>query len=87
MPGVQPFSFPAFSFSAAMSLLSALLALARAIPALESLFRAVVAERDKERERAAAARLAAKDDAVDAAIDAAIDKPLNAEAAETAEKS
>lgn len=51
------------------AIVSILLALARMIPALESLFRGVVAERDKDREREAASRLANKDAAVDAAID------------------
>lgn len=50
---------------------SALLALARALPALESLFRQVVKQIDEQREREAAQRHAEKDLAVDNAIAAA----------------
>jgi hypothetical protein len=46
-----------------------LLSLFRAIPALESIVRQVIAVRDREREREAANRKTAKDAAVDAAID------------------
>jgi hypothetical protein len=51
-----------------VSLLSALLALARAVPALESLFREVVKQIDAEREREALRRRAEKDARVDDAI-------------------
>ena len=50
------------------SLLTFLTALMRTLPALESLVRQAIAERDKDREREAAVRLQAKDAAVDAAI-------------------
>lgn len=53
------------------SILGFLLALARAVPALESLFRAVVRERDQERAREADNRLQRKNADVDAAIDRA----------------
>ena len=49
--------------------LSALLALMRALPAVESLVRQAITLRDQEREREATGRLAAKDAAVAAAID------------------
>ncbi len=54
------------SFAAVLSLL---LALARAVPALDRLFGAVARERAAEREREAQARKIVKDSAVDAAID------------------
>lgn len=57
------------------AILSALLALARAIPALESLFRLVIAERDKEREGEAARRLVEKDATVDRAFRAKEETP------------
>lgn len=63
------------------SALPFLIALARAVPACDSLFRAIVAERDRDRAREARRRLAAKD----AAVDAAIAGPSNAEAAKIAE--
>lgn len=46
-----------------------LLALLRALPALEQLVRTGLKERDAQREREALQRQAAKDKAVDAAID------------------
>jgi len=49
--------------------LSLLLSIARAVPAIEQLFRSVVAERDKDREREAAQRLDTKNPNVDRAID------------------
>ncbi len=52
------------------SLLALLLALMRALPAVESLVRQAIGLRDKEREREAAARLQDKNTTVDAAIDA-----------------
>ena len=51
-----------------LSLLPFLLALARAVPAVESLFRAIVSERDRDREREAAARLARKNAEVEQAF-------------------
>jgi hypothetical protein len=54
--------------SAALALL---LALAQTVPALERLFRGVIAELDAQRAREAAQRLAEKDKAVDRAIDGA----------------
>jgi hypothetical protein len=50
------------------ALFSALLALARALPAIESLFRQVVKQIDAERERVATQRHAEKDARVDDAI-------------------
>ena len=47
-----------------------LLALARAVPAVESVLRQVLAVREADRQREAAQRLQDKDNAVDAAIDA-----------------
>ena len=55
------------SFASAVAVL---LALARALPALEQLLRIVVAQRDREREAQAVQRRQEKDSAVDAAIDA-----------------
>lgn len=49
--------------------LQILVALLRAIPALEGLLRSALAARDGERARQAAMRQAAKDAAVDAAVD------------------
>lgn len=50
------------------AVLSALLALARALPVLERVFREVVKRIDAQREREAIQRHATKDAAVDAAI-------------------
>ena len=52
-----------------MQLVSILLALCRAIPALEELFKQVLSERQKDREREALQRKQDKDAAVDKAID------------------
>lgn len=52
------------------SVLQLVLALLRALPALESLVRKALEARDNELKREAAARQVAKDAAVDAAIDA-----------------
>lgn len=57
-----------------------LLALVRAIPALEKIFQQVIIARAEEREREAANRLQAKDAAVDRALG------LTAENAESAKK-
>lgn len=52
------------------SLAAIILAIARAIPAVESILRQVIDERDKDREREAQQRKIDKDKAVDSAIDA-----------------
>ena len=53
-----------------------LLALFRAVPALEGVVRDCIAQRDAERVREASARHTAKDNAVDAAIGAPFDEQL-----------
>lgn len=54
-------------------ILAAFVALLKAIPALESLIRQVIAQRDKAREATALERKTSKDSAVDEAIDRPLD--------------